>query len=300
MEIRSAASAGEVALGPARSRATRRTGIDEAASGPLPAPTPLSARALRRLCLALALAVVPGAALAATVKGKLAGGGKLLNPVWNEAKDPAAHRYSFREPSATVRPDVRTLTGFLPKELCIAALGEKGAPLKVPYRVVIAGGRTSPVTLVVAPGQQIQFENQDPFPHRIFVVGGNGMPPGEVAFTKSRAWTPPGPGKFEIRDQLSPSIRSWIVVEARTVAVGYPDRKGEYAIELEPGKYTLRAFFNGEPVGAELPINVNPNPAEQLLREPLTLGDAPAAPAAASGAPDAGPPAKPGKPGRVR
>ena len=56
------------------------------------------------------------------VKGKLAGAAKLMNPVWNEAKDPNLHRFTFREPSATVPSDVRALTGFLPKELCIAAL----------------------------------------------------------------------------------------------------------------------------------------------------------------------------------
>src|SRR5262249_26835666 len=106
---------------------------------------------MRRTITLLGLSLVPGVALAAvTVKGQTAGTAKLMNPVWNEAKDPKNNRYTFREPSATVRPDVRNLTGFLPKELCIAALSEKGAPLKVPLRMIVAGGRTTPVTLVVA------------------------------------------------------------------------------------------------------------------------------------------------------
>jgi plastocyanin len=248
---------------------------------------------LRRAAVALALMVVPGAALAATitVKGRTVGANKLQNPVWNEASAPKLHRYTFREPSPTVRADVRTLTAHLPKELCIAALVPGEGKAKQPYRVVIAGGRTSPVTLVVASGQQIQFENGDPFPHRIYVVGADpkGLPPVDMAQAKTRAWTPPGPGKYEIRDQLAPSVRSWIVVEPHVVNVGYPDRKGDFQIDLEPGDYTLRGYFNGDAVGVELPIKVTPAPVKQPLRAPLVVGESDAPPAP-SGAPSAGKP----------
>ena len=233
-----------------------------------------------------------------TVKGKTLGSAKLLNPVWNDAKDPNLHRYTFREPSATVRSDVRTLTAFLPKELCVVALvpGD-GKANRLPLRVVVAGGRTSPVTLVVAPGQQIQFENQDPFSHKLYVVGADskGFAPTETGTAKSRTWTPPGPGKYEIRDQLAPSVRSWIVVEPHLVNVGYPDRRGDFQIDLEPGAYTLRGYFNGDPVGSELPITVAPVPVEQPLKAPLVVGesDAPAPP----GAPTA-PPGKAGGPAK--
>jgi hypothetical protein len=208
-----------------------------------------------------------------TVKGKLIGANKLQNAVWNEAKDTKSNRYTFREPSPTVRPDVRTLNGYLPKELCVAALGEKGAALSVPLRVVVGGGRTSPVMLVVAEGQQLQFENIDPFPHKLYDTGNKGLQAVETAAGKSRSWTPPGPGKYEIRDQLAPSIRSWIVVEPKTIAVGFPDRQGNFSIDLPPGQYTLRGYHGGDQVGADLAITVTPAPAEQLLRDPLKVGD---------------------------
>jgi hypothetical protein len=242
-------------------------------------------RNVRRAMVALAVCIVPGVALAAvTVKGKIGGAAKLLNPVWNEARDPKSNRYTFREPSATVRPDVRTLTGFLPKELCVAALGEKGTPLKQALRMVVSGGRISPVTLVVAEGQQIQFENHDPFPHRLYSPNDKaGLQAGETLSGKNRGWAPPGPGKWEIRDKTSPSIRAWVVVEPRVMAVGYPDRKGEYSIELEPGSYKLRGYFNGEPVGKELDVTVKPNPAEQTIGGTLSVGEA----AADAGAPAA-------------
>ena len=238
-------------------------------------------------------AVTPGGPV--TVKGKTVGANKLLNPVWNEAKDRNLDRYTFREPSATVRPDVRTLTAFLPKELCIAALVPGDAKPKQPFYMHIAGGRASRVTLVVAPGQQIEFKNHDPFPHRIYVVGADskGLPPADIGQDKTRSWTPPAPGKYEIRDQLAPSVRSWIVVEPHVTNVGYPDRKGDFQIDLEPGAYTLRGYFNGEPVGVELPINVTPVPVEQPLRVPLVVGEVDAPPAPAPGKPG-GPPKKGG------
>jgi plastocyanin len=226
--------------------------------------------------VALALLAVPSVAFAAVVKGKTQNGSKLLNPSWNEAKNPKLHRYTFREPSATVRSDVWTLTGFLPKELCIAALGDEAKPDKRPMRVVVAGGRTTPVTLVIAPGQAIQFENHDPFAHTLYDVGNKGLQPTETAKGKQRTWTPPGPGKYEVRDKATPSLRSWIVVEPKAVAVGYPiNRAGDFALELEPGHYTLRGYFNGEAVGKELEIDVRPKPAEQELRNPLVLGEPP-------------------------
>jgi len=233
------------------------------------------------LAVPLAGAAGPGAGGPVTVKGRTLGSGRLLNPVWNEARDPALHRFTFREPSATVRPDVRTLTAFLPKELCIAALvpGD-GKALSAPLRVAIAGGRTSPVTLVVASGQQLLFDNTDPFPHKLYVVGGDskGFAATETAAGKTRTWTPPGPGKYEIRDQAAPSVRSWIVVEPHVVSVGYPDRKGDFQIDLPAGSYSLRGYFNGEPVGTELPITVAPLPVEQPLKAPLVVGEAEATP----------------------
>jgi plastocyanin len=290
------------------SRAAPRA--DEAkAARPAPRPPrPRAPAALALVVAALAIPLVARVAIGAgyqaggpiTVKGKTVGSGKLLNPVWNEAKDPSLHRFTFREPSATVRPDVRTLTAFLPKELCVAALvpGD-GKALNAAYRVVVAGGRTSPVTLVVAPGQQLQFENQDPFPHKLYVVGADskGFAATETAGGKSRTWTPPGPGKYEIRDQAAPSVRSWIVVEPHVVSVGYPDRKGDFQIDLQPGTYTLRGYFNGEPVGSELPVTVALGPVEQPLRAPLVVGDdGPAPGSPGGGAPAPSTSASAGKP----
>lgn len=229
-----------------------------------------------RFAVVLALLLVPGAAFGAvvTVKGRLAGTQQLLNPVWNEAKDPQNHRYTFREPSVTTRLDARILTAQLDREVAIVAVNDAGGSVKG-VTMAVKGGRLSPVTMVVTQGVTVQIENKDPFPHKLYDTGNKGLQVGELPPNKARAWLPPGPGKYEIRDQAAPSVRGWIVVEPKAVALAYPDRKGEFTIDLDPGKYKLRAYHNGDAVGKELDIVVNPAPAEQLLKAPLVAGEAP-------------------------
>lgn len=229
-----------------------------------------------RFAFALALLLVPGVAFGAgvTVKGRLAGTQKLLNPVWNEAKDPQNHRYTFREPSVTTRLDARVLTAQLDQEVAIVAVNDAGGTVKGQV-MQLKGGRISPVTMVVTQGVTVQIENKDPFPHRLYDTGNKGLQVGETPANKSRSWLPPGPGKYEIRDQASPSVRGWIVVEPKAVSLAYPDRKGEFLIDLDPGKYKLRAYHNGEMVGKELDLVVNPAPATQLLKAPLVAGEEP-------------------------
>ncbi len=230
---------------------------------------------LPTIVVAAVCLIAPTAVLGATVKGKVANTRELLNPVWTEAKSPQSHRYTFREPSSSVPTDSRVLRGHFSKELCLVALSELPAkPRPKPIVVVVEGGRTSRVTLVVAPGQEIQFENHDLTDHAIYTVGDQpgGLSKGVMKPDGTRAWTPPGPGKYEFRDELSPSLRSWIVVEPRAASVKYPNRGGDFDMELDPGLYTLRAYYNGEQVGEDLPIEVKDKPPEQPLKEPLKAG----------------------------
>ena len=95
-------------------------------------------------------------------------------------------------------------------------------PPALPLLITVGGGRTTPVTVVVAPGTRLHFENRDPFPHELYGVGQTTFPPGEMVAMAARDWTAPGPGKYEISDELSPSIRSWVVVEPNVAAIAYP------------------------------------------------------------------------------
>jgi len=208
-------------------------------------------RPLSSVAVALALAL-PVAAFACQVKGKLTGLEKLMNPVWHEAKDVGSHRFSWREPSPTVRAEFRNLYAYAPKEVCVAALAASPQqPPALPLLITVGGGRTSPVTVVVAPGTRLHFENRDPFPHRLYGVGQSTFPAGEQVAMAARDWTAPGPGRYEIRDELSPSVRSWVVVEPNVAAIAYPTTQGMFVIpQLAAGEYTLKAFFGGSPVGS--------------------------------------------------
>lgn len=222
------------------------------------------------LIVAGALAV-PRVGLTAVVKGKVAGAARLMNPVWNEAKEAAANRYTWREPSPTVRAEFRTLFAHTPKEVCIAAVGGPATPPTAPFAFKIAGGRTSPVTIVVAPGTVIEFQNRDPFLHRPFIVGNATFGASDMKPSSARSWKTPGPGKYELRDELAPSIRSWIVVDPNVQGIAYPGRDGTFTFaNLAPGDYTLKAFFNGEPTGKTIAVAVK---ADMDVKEALVLAE---------------------------
>src|SRR5438045_7643575 len=113
---------------------------------------------------------------AARIRGLVVGYQHLLNPVWEESKDAERHLYSFREPVPTVRWEFRRLFPHIPKELCVAAIGTERAAAPKPVLIRVGGGRTTPVTIVVAPGTQLQFQNTDPFDHRLYAVGSPSFP----------------------------------------------------------------------------------------------------------------------------
>ncbi|MFO0618341.1 MAG: hypothetical protein U0414_37450 [Polyangiaceae bacterium] len=204
---------------------------------------------------------VPSALFAVPAKGKVVNTQKLLNLVWNEAKDAKSNRYYFMEPASTVPSDVRVLRGHLQKELCVAITGDAAPPPRPgPWSVKVEGGRTSPVTFVVGPGEQIEFANKDPWDHMLYAVDDKaGFGDATLKSGQARTWTPPGPGKYELRDKLFPSVRSWIVVSDKPVLKSvFPTRKGDIQTELEPGNYTLQGYFNGEKVGEALSVTIKP------------------------------------------
>lgn len=216
------------------------------------------------LGVGLGLLAWPKWASAAQIKGKITGHQHLLNPVWSELKEAASHTYTFREPSPTVSANMRRLFPHIPTEICLVALGAV-AKTKVPERIVrVAGGRTSAMTLVVPPGTPLKFRNGDPFNHRMFGVdvatfGASDMKPGA-----ERVWTVPGPGTFELRDELVPSLRMWVIGEPKAAAVAFPALDGSFTLDLEePGDYTIQAYFAGKPVGTPLPAPIA-NAAVQL------------------------------------
>jgi plastocyanin len=227
---------------------------------------------LSSLAALVTFSVVASGQTKGNIRGKITGHEKLIPDVYIEAAKPEAHRYTWREPSPTVRPEFRVLAANASREVCIAALGSGGGPHE-PILVKATGGRTIPATLVVAPGTRLQFKNSDPFPHRLYQVGDAKWSANTMSAGGTRDWAAAGPGRFEFRDELFPSVRTYVVVEPNVIDCVYPARDGSFNVALPPGDYTLRAYFAGRPVGKEITgLHIDDKGKGVDLKEPLNVG----------------------------
>jgi len=224
-------------------------------------PKPVSTRRFSRkvpvllgVLAASALFSVAGRAGPPNVRGKIAGHEKLIPEIYAETAKPEAKRWTWREPSPSVPTQYRTLSANPSRDICIAATTGANQE-KQEFRMTVTGGRVFPTTIVVTPNTHLVFKNFDPFPHRIYAVGQPAFKPENLAANGTRDWAAPGPGKYEIRDELFPSVRTYIVVDPQVVAVTYPGRDGAFGFSLPGGEYVLKAFFNGKQVGK--PVNFN-------------------------------------------
>jgi hypothetical protein len=242
-------------------------------------PSPRSPRSPRQFhacapLIVLALGLTGEATAAGgQVKGRIEGQEGLIPAVFVESARPESHRFTWREPSPTVRAEFRALTANPSRDVCIAAISTSPPPPHDPILVRITGGRTLPTTLVVAPGVRLSFENHDPFPHRLYIVGSQTWKAENTESNRHREWTaPPGQGRFEVRDELFPSVRSFIVVEPQVVGIAFPGRDGGFALDLPAGEYTLKAYFDGHQVGRAMNVAAKDRGLVEL-RDPLSVND---------------------------
>jgi hypothetical protein len=162
----------------------------------------------------------------------------------------------------------------IPKELCIAAIAQGSQPPKPAVLVRVGGGRTTPVTIVVPPKTKLTFKNTDPFVHRLYAVGLKSFAPNDTARGGEREWSPPKEGVYEIRDELAPSLRMWVVAEPNVAAIAYPSMKGEFALKVdEPGDYSVQTFFAGKKVGPAVPVSVAGK--DVTIKAPLVVAQPP-------------------------
>lgn len=239
-------------------------------------------RAAVAALVAAATLALPASALAQRIRGKVTGFRQLLNPVWDEARASERHLYSFREPVPTVPSELRRLFPHIPKELCVAILAEEKQPPQKPILIRVGGGRTTPVTIVVTPGTQLQFQNTDPFTHELYGVGIKTFGPAETRKGGTRTWTVPGPGTFEIRDKAAPSLRMWVIGEPKVAGIAYPSMSGDFVITAPgPGAYTVQAYFAGQTVGKARPVTVDRD--VDLSRQPIDVKPAKTVAAATEG-----------------
>ena len=223
--------------------------------------------------LATAVLAAEGRAGPPNVKGKISGHEKLVPEVYAEAARTEARRYTWREFSPSVPPQLRTLSANPSRDICIAATTSTNQE-KQEFRMTVTGGRVFPTTIVVTPNTQLAFKNFDPFKHRIYVLNGNQkvLNPDDLQPNGVRSWSPQGAGRYEVRDELFPSVRTYVVVDPQVVAVAYPGRDGAFSFALPGGDYVLKAFFNGHPVGKQIQVTAKDRGVLEL-KEPLKLDE---------------------------
>ena len=216
------------------------------------------------------LLLLPASAAAQRLVGSVSGFEYMTNPVWAEAKDPSKRGYSFRELVPTVPAQYRKLFPHIPKELCLVALSTEARKASPPVLIRVGGGRTTPVTIAVTPGTRLIFQNTDPFTHRLYGVGLKEFSANDSIKGSQREWTVPAAGTFEIRDELAPSLRMWVVADPHVAAISYPSKKGDFVLNVaEPGTYTVQAYFAGQKVGAPAAAEAD---GKDLKLAPIVVG----------------------------
>lgn len=221
----------------------------------------------------LALAPAATRALAGPLKGKVTGHEKLIPQVYAELAKPDGHHYTWREPSPTVRSDFRVLSANPTRDICIAAIATGEVPPHEPILIKMTGGHTVPTTIVVAPGTRLSFDNRDPFTHRLYAVGLPTWKAEDIRTGSHREWTaPPGTSHFEFRDELSPSVRLFVVVEPQVIDVAYPGHDGAFAMTLPAGEFVLKTYFEGKQVGKAISV-LSKDKQLVEIKEPLNVGE---------------------------
>jgi hypothetical protein len=226
------------------------------------------------LLVALALVTTAGKANPPNVKGKITGFEKLVPEVYAETAKPDSHRWTWREPSPSVSLQFRALSANPSRDICLVATTGANQE-KQEFRMTVTGGRVFPTTIVVTPNTQLAFKNVDPFRHRIYVMSATGqklLNAEDLQPNASRSWSPQGAGKYEVRDELFPSVRTYIVVDPQVAQVTYPGRDGAFGFSLPNGDYVLKAFFNGKPVGKQVNFTAKEKGIVEL-KEPLKLDE---------------------------
>ena len=222
------------------------------------------------LLTAAALLSVSGHAAGPNVKGKITGQEKLVPDVYAEAARPESRRWTWREPSPSVAAQFRTLSANPSRDLCIAATTSGNAGPQEAIRMTVTGGRVFPTTIVVSPGTPLAFKNFDPFKHRLYVVGNPSFKAEDMAPNQVRSWSASGAGKYEVRDELFPSVRTYVIVDPQVVQVAYPGRDGAFGLTLPGGEYVLKAFFSGKQVGKPTTVTAK-DKTTVTLNDPLNV-----------------------------
>ena len=161
------------------------------------------------------------------VKGKVLGWERLLPQIYADSSKPDSHRFTWREPSPTVKQDFRKLSASVTRDVCIAAFGAAAAGVHEPRAVRVTGGRITPSTIVISPGTRLSFKNADPFAHELYEVSNASWAANAVAPGSSREWAATTAGRVTCPRRR----RARTAPDAANAAVARSGRRASAAIQ---------------------------------------------------------------------
>jgi hypothetical protein len=200
---------------------------------PLPSPRTLLPRVLSVLVAAVALSYGPTVD-AGPLKGRITGKRSSFPTCTSRRSKPDSHRFTWREPSPTVRAEFRALSGNPSRDLCIAAFSARAAPPPEPTTrssCASPAGTPSPPPSSSRPGRGSPSRITIPFLTASSSPAAPTWGAETIETTRRREWSaPPGAGRYEFRDELFPSVRTYVVVDPQVVDIAYPGRDGAFGL----------------------------------------------------------------------
>jgi plastocyanin len=240
---------------------------------------------------ALAMSLALGArAEAAKVVGKVTVTDKFRRALADEeAKSPTAVKPGYWNVPNAVR-DVEPPFVVPSSDLGIVLVRDGAPPPKADEAVEVdvrAGGLAKNV-VIIRPGTAVKFRSIDPYDHELYVPAFDDFKPEKQSRGAFRTVEFAKEGVYEVRCQLMPHFRGWIVVSTATFVLP-ADAGGSFSMDgLAVGKYILRVFFRGKWILEQKFEIVNERgdfPVEVKIDTAPAPGQAPAAPSKAAGEP---------------
>ncbi len=217
----------------------------------------MAVRSLVRCGVLLAVALLPGWAGAAPVKGTL-----LLPESMRQPRDETQGYWRLENGVVPLAAQPRSIFA---ETLVVFESSAAATPGNATATVEMAGLDFSPRVLPVALGTTVEFKNSDKHLHVLWS-------PENTSFFKQEP-TPPGtsrkvrffaPGAVIIRCTEFPHMLGAVIVMAQPL-FARPDSSGAFSLSVPDGRYMMRVFSRGKWVHQQ-PVEVNAQLAELKIK----------------------------------
>jgi plastocyanin len=208
----------------------------------------------------LALVFLAGAARAATVRGLVS--------------LPPDARATERDGHWRIDNGVLPVGPRVPDPRADVVVTLEGGPAREPKKdekaaslqITLHGLRMDPRVVIVAPGTQITFKNDDRLPHTLYLENAQSlMPPEPTPSGTTRQLKLLAAGEYQVRDQEFPHIEGTILVTEAYSAQA--DERGQFKLDVPEGRYICKVWFHGAWV-QQMPVEVGPRTTELKLDVP--------------------------------